>query len=193
MSFTPGIPASGQSLGSSRTQVQDNFSSLRSTLAANHVDVNSANPGLHTHADLLAQSADPNPATGIVSHYSKLVSGNTEWFFQRENTGPIIQMSNLAGTPSVGSSGRTFLPGGLILIWGQCNYNTASSTTVTFQGSGFPTACLSVQLTPFVVPGSSPITLIGNTFTTTTFAVQAKISSGSASASPGAFYWAIGN
>ena len=93
MSFTPNIPANGQTLGSSRDEVRDNFSSLRSTLAENHVDVNSANPGLHTYVDMLSQSSNSDPITGCVSHYSKLVGGIAEWFFQRENSGNVIRMS----------------------------------------------------------------------------------------------------
>lgn len=196
MSFTPNIPANGQSLGSSRTQVLDNFAVLRSTLAENHVDVNAANAGLHTHADLLAQSADPNPASGIVSHYSKTIAGITEWFFQREGTmsgnGAVIQMSN--GTPSAGTSGRTFLPGGLILLWGQCNFNTGSTLTQNFQGTGFPNNAFTIQITPFILPGAgNPLSLAAAPISKTQFNVQGRVSNGSFSASPGAFYWAIGN
>lgn len=192
MSFTPNIPASGQSLGSSRTQVLDNFAVLRSALAENHVDVNDANAGLHTHADLLAQSADPDPATGVVSHYSKLVSGITEWFFQRENTGAIIQMSK--GTPSATSSGRTFLPGGILMLWGPCNYSTTASPNQNFQGTGFPTACFGMIVGPTVLlGGSQAISLAGVPQSLTQFKVFAVASNGSGSASPGAFYIAIGN
>ncbi len=99
---------------------------------------------MHTHVDLLTQASDPNPATTIVSHYSKAVAGNTEWFFQRENSGPVIQMSNLAGTPIIGSSGCTFLPGGLILQWGTFT-TTNTASTVTF-ATTFPTNCYSVTL-----------------------------------------------
>lgn len=172
MSFTPGIPANGQSLGSSRTQVLNNFASLRSTLAANHVDVNSANPGLHTHADFLAQSADPNPATGIVSHYSKVVTGVTQWFFQRENTGPIIQMSN--GNPSImstfpNSKGQSFLPGGFILQWGFLVVpgNGSGFDTVNLNTT-FPTAPLTAWATSQAAqPNASTV----NQMTTTTLTI----------------------
>lgn len=145
MSFVV-VPVPGQTLGSSRDQVQTNFNILRSTLAENHVDVNSANPGVHTHADLLAQASDPNPATTLISHYSKAVSGITEWFLQRENSGAVFQMS--AGDPTnsgvfPSSVGQTFLPGGFILQWGSISKFTGSAGTQTFTlNTPFPNAGL---------------------------------------------------
>jgi len=141
MSFTPAIPQVGQSLGSSRPQVLDNFAILRSTIAVNHVDVNLANAGTHTHADLLAQAGNPNPATGLVSHYSKLVSGITEWFFQRENTGTVIQMSRQ--DPQLINNGQTFLPGGLLLKFG-----FAAGTAPIMFTTAFTFAPFSITLTP---------------------------------------------
>lgn len=140
MSFTPGIPQNGQTLGNSRDSTRNNFASLRSTLAENHVDVNSANPGLHTFVDMLAQSANSDPITGAVSIYSKAVSGITEWFFQRENSGNVIQMS--VGNPTVAATGTTFLPGAVILKWGQV-VPGSSGATVTFS-TAFPNNCFAV-------------------------------------------------
>jgi hypothetical protein len=191
MSFTPLIPASGQSLGSSRTQVLNNFASLRSTLAANHVDVNSANPGLHTHADLLAQSADPNPPVKAVSHYSKQVSGITEWFFQRENSGSVFQMSN--GDPSVSSnfptsSGQTFLPGGFILQWGF--YTVTSPFAGSIQVSlntNFPNNALTGWATSSSVGPPSAIG-VSNIITS-----KITISWGNGNPPYNIFWFAIGN
>jgi hypothetical protein len=147
MTFTPSIPASGQTLGSSQPQILNNFAVLRSTIAVNHVDVNSSNPGTHTHVDLGAQGSDPNPATGFISLYSKTVSGITQLFLQRENTGAVIQMS--VGTPTIASSGSTFLPGAMILKWGTFHMNsTVTSLTVNFAGGAFPNAIFSVVVTP---------------------------------------------
>lgn len=138
--YTANVPVSGQSLGSSRPIINSNFSAIQTTFDENHVDFNDSHAGAHKHADLLSQASNPNPATGLVSHYSKDVSGVTEWFFQKENSGQAIQMSN--GTVSVGSSGYTFLPGGLILQWGSTNL----TAVVTFP-KVFPNSVFSVQFT----------------------------------------------
>lgn len=151
MTFTPNIPASGQTLGSSQPQILNNFAVLRSTIAVNHVDVNATNPGTHTHVDLIAQSANPNPATGFVSHYSKTVGGVTQWFFQRENSGSVIQMSN--GTPVASTNGQTFLPGGLILQYGSSTSNSVSYS-VSFNIT-FPTNIFSLVVTPQLTGGSA--------------------------------------
>lgn len=68
MSFTPGIPASGQSLGNSRTQVLNNFSSLRSTLDTDHVDVNEADAGQHIQVTLNDFGSFPYPVVGNQSY-----------------------------------------------------------------------------------------------------------------------------
>ncbi len=195
MSYTANVPVSGQSLGNSRPIINANFAKIQSVFDANHVDFNLSNAGMHTHVDLLTQASDPNPAATIVSHYSKSVAGNTEWFFQRENSGPVIQMSNLAGIPTVlGATGRTFLPGGLILLWGLCNYQfNATSSGQAFQGGGFPNNGLTMMITPFSDVTSGGVSLSVSITSKTVFSVTAKTNTGSGSATPGAYYWAIGN
>jgi len=149
MSYTPNCPVSGQTLGNSRPIINSNFMTIQSVYDENHVDFNDANAGAHTHVDLLAQTMNPNPLATLVSHYSKALSGVTEWYFQREQTagptdGMVIQMSS--GNPVVGasfpSSGQTFLPGGLQLKWGSGSVAAGASITIVFTTQGltkFPT------------------------------------------------------
>lgn len=144
MSFVPGNPSAGQSLGSSRPFVQGNLDSLYTTFLVNHQDINLSNPGTHTHVDMLAQASNPNPPTGQISHYSKSVSGVTEWFMQREGSGTVIQMS--AGNTQANINGYTFLPGGMIMQWGQ-NTSTGGVATVNFHVV-FPNTLFSVMVSP---------------------------------------------
>jgi hypothetical protein len=184
MSFTPNIPVIGQSLGSSRTEVSNNFAVLRSTLAANHIDVNSENAGLHNLASFVAQSSDPTIATGIVPLYSKTLSstGVTELFFRRENSGTVIQMT--VGNPTASSSGSTFLPGGIILKWGQVVPGT-SGAFVTFSGS-FPNAVFSV------VPGINNV-YSSNNIISVSGATQEGFNIYTGNPASTHFYFAIGN
>ncbi len=135
--YTPNVPVSGQSLGNSRTIINSNFSAIQTTFDENHQDFNSSNPGFHTFVDLLSQGTTPsNPPTGAISHYSNIVNGITEWFFQRENSGAVIQMSN--GTPLASTNGQTFLPGGLILKFARVNVVQGDfGATITFT-TAFP-------------------------------------------------------
>jgi len=59
MSFTPNIPASGQSLGSSRTQVLNNFSNYNTVMSVNHVAPNSSGEGKHKFVTVPGQSPAP--------------------------------------------------------------------------------------------------------------------------------------
>ena len=94
MTYTANVPQSNQSLGGSQPIINANFTLIGSNFAENHVGFGLTNAGLHTFVDLVSQGTTAsNPATGIVSHYANAVNGVTEWFFQRENSGSIIQMS----------------------------------------------------------------------------------------------------
>ena len=147
MTYTADVPTNNQTLGNSRPIINSNFTVLQTAFDANHQDFNLSNAGAHTHADLLVQSSDPNPSTGLVSHYSKTTAGATEWTFQRENSGAVIQMSTQYGIPSVMASGQTFLPGGLVFKWGTYS-STTSGTTVTF-ATAFANAIFSVVVTAY--------------------------------------------
>ena len=52
MTFTPNIPAVGQSLGSSRTQVLGNFSNYNTLVSVDHVSPNAAGQGQHKQITL---------------------------------------------------------------------------------------------------------------------------------------------
>jgi hypothetical protein len=138
MSFTPNIPASGQSLGSSRTQVLNNFSVLRSTIAANHVDVNSMGAGKHNFSEYVAQAQSPATANTEVALYCRVAGGVAQLFLQKENQiagATDIAMTRADAGVQIGDAGWTFLPGGFIMQWGSTGVvNGAFTTTFTAHG-----------------------------------------------------------
>jgi hypothetical protein len=155
MSFTANVPVSGQSLGNSRPTINANFTKLQTVYDVNHVDFNAMNAGAHTHVDLLMQATDPAPAVDLVSHYSKDLAGNTEWYFQRESAGPVIQMSTINGTPIVAAAGQTFLPGGLVMKFGTGSFgNGATTSNFVYASNGLPDFAVNVY--------SIQVTLITN-------------------------------
>lgn len=72
--------------------------------------------------------------------------GNAELFGINESSN-VVQFTKGASSP--GSSGTTFIPGGVILKWGQASAN--GNTTITWASLGlsnFPTACWMVFAQP---------------------------------------------
>lgn len=115
MTFTPNIPASGQSLGNSRLQVLNNFAILRSTIATDHVDVNASGNGKHKFVHLPVQTSPvPPPTTAALEGalYTKDVgSGVTQLFYRRESNGAEIQITNGTGLNEVSVSGTAIFAG----------------------------------------------------------------------------------
>ncbi len=121
MSFTPNIPSVGQKLGASRQQVLNNFASLRSTIAVDHIDVNSANAGKHTVVHLQNNVSDPTALNNFGEIYSKGINSiatDIALFYRPGNTGiaPIQMTMNVA--PLAATNGYSFLPGGILIQWG---------------------------------------------------------------------------
>jgi hypothetical protein len=159
MSFTPNIPNTGQSLGQTKVAIQNNFTNYNTVMSVDHVAPNDTGQGKHKHSTYVAQSSDPVNLSGEISTYSKAISGVTEQFVIRDAVTTAIQMTR--GTPSLGTSGRTFLPGGLLLQWGQ----GSSGTTINFTFSTpFNNPPYSLQVTPLAnsTSGNAAVISIGS-------------------------------
>jgi hypothetical protein len=150
MSFTPNIPASGQSLGNSRPQILNNFAILRSTLAVNHNDVNASGNGKHKFLQMPAQGSAPTTAANEMGLYCRTVTGAaTALFFRDQSNGTNFQ---LTGGAVFATTGATFLANGFVLNWGISAVNpnpatTAINFTVPYQLAGVPTNAYSVTIT----------------------------------------------
>jgi hypothetical protein len=137
MSFTPGIPQVGQSLGSSRSLVLNNFASLRSTIAVNHGDVNGPNTGKHLQVEMPRQN--PTAPTNIANEgtlYAFLspdAGVNTDVFYKVDASVNAYQLTRIIDSaPNFAlfgtNPGWTFLPGALLLQWGFHNGNLLNAT-----------------------------------------------------------------
>jgi len=109
---------------------------------ADHIGFNSGpgNSGLHNSVTLFNQVGIPNTnQTGATVTYSKIVTGQTQDFETSDVGAHEYQMTRfidasfaLFGTNTaitLGNGGWTFLPGGLLLQYG--NYNTPPALAVT--------------------------------------------------------------
>jgi hypothetical protein len=139
MSYTLGIPSDGQSLGNSKPQVRANFTEIFNTFAVDHVGYNSGGAGRHKFVHIV-EGAAPTTGTNEGALYTSDTKGGfTNLFWKQEsggavpekNQGESIQMTNI--TPSNTPTGRSFLPGGMLIQWGSFTTGgDGSNTTVTF-------------------------------------------------------------
>lgn len=193
MSFTPNIPASGQSLGSSRPQIVNNFSIIRAAFALNHVDFNDSAFGRHKFLQMPEQGSAPATGVNEGGVYTKDAGGFTNLFWKQEsggatpnkNQGESIQMTNI--TPSNTATGRSFLPGGMLIQWGQVSL-VGSTTLVTFNES-FDINPYTIQLTwANSAPASITISVSASSVTNTGF----DITCNPGVSGPSVYYLAIG-
>jgi len=128
-------PNSGQSLGQTRDQMRTNTDLLKQSLAINHVDLGLADVGKHKFVVMPVQAAAPTTAASEASTYSKTVSARSQIFFIRDNVAGTECALTAGDTSNVNFSavnnGWTFLPGGLLLQYGQV-VSPSSGGTVTF-------------------------------------------------------------
>jgi hypothetical protein len=139
MGFTPNIPASGQSLGATRDLIRNNFSTIDTTLAVNHIAMNASGQGKHKFLQMPVQGSAPATAASEIGLYSKDdVGGVARLFFRGESNGIEYQMQ---GDVTAAASGSVMLFGGIIMKWGTANL-TIGSNNVSFS-SAFPNNCWS--------------------------------------------------
>ena len=147
MAFTPNIPATGQSLGFTKVPIKDNFAVIRSTIAANHYDVNDALAGKHKFSVYPVQGPNPVVTTATeIATYALQTGSTINMFLKGISAGPEYQLTSTSdadiatfGTqtnypPAVANQdgGWTFLPGGLLLQYGTKTLSASTVSQVTF-------------------------------------------------------------
>lgn len=138
------MPNAGQNLAQTRDQIRSNIADLKASLAINHVDLDLApETGKHKFLQMPSQGSAPATLANELGLYVKGAGAATRLWLRQQNNGTEVQLSGV--DPTSAATGRTFLPGGILLIWS--SFDPTSSINVTFPFSGFPTACFQVQLT----------------------------------------------
>lgn len=149
MSFTPNIPQTGQTLGQTRAAVNNNFANYFNTIAVNHIAPNNAGAGKHNLSEYVVQAQSPATAASEVATYSRSISGTPELCLQKQNqlaAAADVQMSRLDTGVLAAQNGYSFLPGGVIIQWGQ--YATGGDGNAINYPIPFTAAVFSVVLTP---------------------------------------------
>lgn len=175
MTFTPGEPQNGESLGSSKPKIRNNLDGLRASLAVNHVDINAGvDNGKHNIIQMPEQGSDATTGTAIGALYTKGSAGFSNLYWRQEtgganaykDQGAVVNMTGPAPAYSVFSGiergGYTFLPGGLLLQYGEI-LGAIDGTDYTWpsqQIAGIPfTTFVSMTMTQYQLLSTSPIIL----------------------------------
>lgn len=195
MSYNPNIPNATDLLSNSQSDLKTNFQSLNSIFGNNHYQfsLTDGTQGKHKVIQMLENSP---PSTNVDEGGLYMAVGTnpaeTNLFFRAENSGGgggfqyQLTKANSAqttlfanntnyqvGPPSL-NGGWTFLPGGLILMYGS---NTAPASISTFTYNfpyTFPSAVFSIVITPFRAassPGSTNEFWVVSGFTTSQFQI----------------------
>ena len=113
-------------------------------------------------------AVDPTAIEDAYVMYCKTdAAGNSELFGINETSG-IIQFTR--GVPTIGTSGSIFLPGGVILKWGQFTMS-GTVATITYVGGAYPTNTLMVSVCPMNTAGANSTYRVGS-WTATTFNIH---------------------
>ncbi len=200
--FTPGIPTTGQSLGITKQPIQDNFTTINTTLSVNHVAMNSLDQGKHKFCTFPSQgtSSAGSPATGVneMNLYSRIQTGldgnqpNLYLQYGPKAAGQADVLLTRVIGPVANTNGYSWIAGGLVLQWGTIS-PLAGTGTVNFAtlNIAFPQNCFNVIAT--LSPTSPPTTNAQaiSVYNLNTSGFSYNYSGGSAY---NRFYWfAIGN
>ena len=161
--FTQGYPPDGSTLGQTKATIRDNLDGTFLTLGVDHIN-NNGSPGnhpagYHNVIRSVPQGSNPAPVAGYGQLFSKTINSVTtdQAMFWETGNGLVMQMTaNL--TPVTGSSGVTFLPGGLILQYGSVSqsFSSGSTTGTTNFSIAFPNNLFFVSGNPTYVNSSLP-------------------------------------
>ena len=157
MTFTPGQPENGQSLGASKVPIRDNFTSIVADIGVNHVAINLGDQGKHKFLQMPEQASAPATAANEGGLYTKVGTSpaETSLFFRGESSGfeyrltrPIAASTTEFATNTAYAAnhtgGWTYLPGGLLLQYG-ARSTPGTSGTITFPVA-FTTGYYSITL-----------------------------------------------
>ena len=152
MTYQPNIPTGLVNLDVDYQNIQGNFQQLNTTYGVNHVKFSDIpGNGKHTFVEMRDNTALP---VGLAANegtlYTKTNAGVTDLYYVPDNTINEYQMTRTiaASFGTFGAStGWTYLPGGLLLQWGNVPGSNATTIPVAFPVA-FTNPGYSVQIIP---------------------------------------------
>lgn len=175
MTFNPNIPQGPDAFSQSQSEIQTNFAQSNTLFDVDHYtfdDATTADRGKHRKSTYQEQAVDPVTVANEIAIFSKDLAGATRLYLAQEAAGTIFQLSGR--DPSSAASGETYLPGGILLKWG--NIAAATNGAVQTFPTPFPANCWMVLVTINIASTVSPVGVNGfnvNDFTFRTTAAGA--------------------
>ncbi len=127
------VPLAGQTLASSRPDINSNFAVIDAAFAVDHVDYNLTNQGKHNKVSFPIQNPVPAAQAGIVQLYSQVsaITGQPELVFAHQAGSTAPTAAQIVEFTSAGwaNPGWTRLPSGILLKW-HSGINFASMNTI---------------------------------------------------------------
>jgi len=148
MTYVKDMPNASDIPSVSQAQLKINFQSLFSWSALDHESLTSGAAffGKHRFCTLTPQGAGNATLANEVSLYSKSLGGAQTLYFRRPSSGTEIPLTGPID-PIVAANGCTFLPGGLMLQWGQTGGIASNANAVIGFSSAFSGNAYSVTVT----------------------------------------------
>src|SRR5271156_4550597 len=149
--FSSNIPNAPDDPADDQPLMQTNFGSINTWTSRDHFEFADNKAGIHRQVTLQNEPA-PGLGSGTGTLYANTVTGQSWPFWQNalgsfQLLGPFSSLVTTQAT----TNGFTFLPGGIIIQWGQLIAAAAQTLTpVTFAGLGaiaFPNNGFNVQTT----------------------------------------------
>lgn len=221
MSYNPNIPQATDDLSDSQGDILQNFLALDTSFGRDHLPFSNltADNGKHKFVEIVSAGL-PAPAPGLSvgsgTIYTKSVGGplESQLFYSPDASGAEFQLTTARSASisqfgvmnpyggaivlpiTLRNGGWTFLPGALILQYGQYlsptsfSGSTQGARTVPFPIS-FPVACfvVNVSWSSTLLPSANALLTVSNT-TANNFQFAWNTSSGADVG--GIFWWAIG-
>jgi hypothetical protein len=154
--YSTNVPQSAQKISATQAPIQSNFQAINELFNVNHVGFgDSVNFGKHNFTTLPFQISDPSTASNEMALYAKATGTPNagEIFARYPSNGSVIQISgSSAGSAGASTNGWSYLPGNILMKWGQATGIIPGANTIVYPTSGsqpsFTTSVFMVEYTP---------------------------------------------
>lgn len=150
MSYQNNIPQATDQLSISQNDILNNFASIGSWAAINHIGFDATGAGKHSFIQFpTVQGSDIATAAGEVALYTKTGVTNVPALFFRGQSNATVGSGGFTEYGS-GATGWTRLPSGILIKWGYTSNTLPNPSTIVFPtGATIPafTTLYSVQIT----------------------------------------------
>lgn len=160
--YTNSTPGAAEVLANSQPLMLANFQYLQTSGGVDHNFTNNtatSQDGFHKVVHFVNQGGDPALVASTGEVYTKTANGDQQLFFQ--SGGGVVTQLTGPNSAVINTNGHVWLPGPILVNWGQITSTAAAFTTLNFTDSAnninFPNNCLAIFTQPFgsgTPPGS---------------------------------------